>query len=207
MLRMQKSNCIRRIGVVSLMTLMLAACAGQKVPAERLLAEIQATVTAASTEAAKYIPDQLVAVQTQLGALQASFDKKDYAAVVTGAPAVLGAAQSLATDAATKKDEVLKALNDKWTALAGSVPGSLAAVENRIDFLSKKTNRKAAAGIDIDGAKTALADAMSLWSKAQAAFAGGNMDEAVNTAQNVKSKVDAVAAALKLDLAAPTAKS
>jgi hypothetical protein len=171
------------------------------------LAEIQATVTAASTEAAKYIPDQLVAVQTQWGALQASFDKKDYAAVVTGAPAVLGAAQSLATDAATKKDEVLKALNDKWTALAGSVPGSLAAVENRIDFLSKKTNRKAAAGIDVDGAKTALADAMSLWSKAQAAFAGGNMDEAVNTAQNVKSKVDAVAAALKLDLAAPTAKS
>jgi hypothetical protein len=205
--RMQKSNRIRRIGVVSLMTFLLAACAGQKVPAERLLAEIQATVTAASTEAAKYIPDQLVAVQSQLGALQASFDKKDYAAVVTGAPAVLGAAQSLATDAATKKDEVLKALNDKWTALAGSVPGSLAAIENRIDFLSKKTNRKAAAGIDVNGAKTALGDAMSLWSKAQAAFAGGNMDEAVSTAQNVKSKVDAVAAALKLDLAAPTAKS
>ena len=104
---MKNSSRIRQIGVVSLMILMLGACAGQKVPAERLLAEIQATVTAASTEAAKYIPDQLVAVQSQLGALQASFDKKDYAAVVTGAPAVLGAAQSLATDAATKKDEVL----------------------------------------------------------------------------------------------------
>jgi hypothetical protein len=186
---------------------MLAACAGQKVPAERLIAEIQTTVTAASTEAAKYIPDQLMAVQTQLGALQASFDKKDYAAVVTGAPAVLGAAQSLATDAAAKKDEVLKALNDKWTALAGSVPGYLTAIENRIDFLSKKANKKAAAGIDVDGAKSALGDAMSLWSKAQAAFASGNMDEAVGTAQNVKSKVDAVAAALKLDLAAPTGRS
>src|SRR5580704_16563317 len=177
---MKNSSRIRQIGVVSLMILMLGACAGQKVPAERLLAEIQATVTAASTEAAKYIPDQLAAVQTQLVALQASFDKKDYAAVLTGAQAVRGAAQSLATDAATKKDEVLKALNDKWTALAGS---------------------------DVDGAKSALGDAMSLWSKAQAAFASGNMDEAVNTAQGVKSKVDAVAAALKLDLAAPTAKS
>ena len=207
MLRMPESNRIRRIGLVSLLTLMLAACAGQKVPAERLLAEIQATVTAASTEAAKYIPAQLMAVQTQLGALQASFDKKDYAAVVTGAPAVLGAAQSLATDAAAKKDEVLKALNDKWTALAGSVPGYLTAIENRIDFLSKKANKKAAAGIDVDGAKSALGDAMSLWSKAQAAFASGNMDEAVSTAQNVKSKVDAVAAVLKLDLAAPTGKS
>ena len=31
---------------------------------------------------------------------------------------------------------------------------------------------------------------MSLWSKAQAAFAAGNLDEAVSTAQDVKSKVD-----------------
>ncbi len=51
--------------------------------------------------------------------LKASFDKQDYAAVVAGAPAVLGAARSLATAAAAKKDEVLKALNDKWTALGG----------------------------------------------------------------------------------------
>jgi hypothetical protein len=33
------------------------------------------------------------------------------------------------------------------------------------------------------------------------------MEEAVTTAQSVKSQVDAVAAALKLDLAAPPAKS
>ncbi|HEX3398330.1 MAG TPA: hypothetical protein VHS76_16615 [Steroidobacteraceae bacterium] len=204
---MQASNRIRQIGIVSLLICVLAACAGQKVPAEKLLAEIQSTVTAASTEAAKYIPDELAAVQTQLVALQASFDKKDYAAVVTGAQAVLGAAQSLATDAAAKKDEVLKALNDRWTALAGSVPGYLTAIENRIDFLNKKGNKKAAAGIDVNGAKSALSDAMSLWSKAQAAFASGNMEEAVNTAQDVKSRVDAMAAMLKLDLAASTAKS
>jgi hypothetical protein len=204
---MQQENRIHRVGIVSLTILMLAACGGQKVPAEKLLAEIQATITAASTEAAKYVPDELMAVQTQMGALQASFDKKDYAAVVTGAQAVLGAAQSLATDAAAKKDEVLKALNDRWTALAGSVPGNLTAIENRVDFLSKKANKKAAAGIDVDGARSALGDAMSLWSKAQAAFASGNMDEAVNTAQNVKSKVDALAATLKLDLAAATGKS
>src|SRR5258707_6268729 len=98
MLRMQKSNRILRIGVVSLMTLMLAACAGQKVPAEKFISEIQATVTAASTEAAKYIPDQLVAVQTQLGALQASFEKKDYAAVVTGCQADPIAAHAVATE-------------------------------------------------------------------------------------------------------------
>jgi hypothetical protein len=199
---MQLSRRLGSLVLASVMAVALAACAGQKVPAERLIAEIQQTVTAASDEAKKYVPEQLVAVQTKLDELKASFDKKDYPAVVTAAPAVLDAAQSLATAAATKKDEVLKALNDKWTALAGSVPGHMTAVQNRIDALGKKSNKKAAAGIDLDSARSGLSDAASLWSKAQAAFAGGNMDEAVNTAQSVRAKVEAIAATLKLDLSA-----
>ncbi len=48
----------------------------------------------------------------------------------------------------------------------------------------------------------------SLWSKAQAAFAAGNLEEAVNTAQDVKSKAAGAGGRdLKLDLAAPPAKS
>jgi hypothetical protein len=203
---MQPNNRIAQFAMLSLMALILTACAGQKEPAQKLIAETEATVTAASAEAAKYIPDQLMDVQTQLGALKASFNKHDYAAVLSGAPAVLAAAQLLATAAAAKKDEVLKALNDQWTALADSVPGSMTAIQNRIDSLSKKANKKAAAALDVEGAKSALIDAMSLWSKAQAAFAGGNLDEAVSTGQNVKSKVEALAATLKLDLAAPTSK-
>jgi hypothetical protein len=204
---MQLSKRIGQLVLASVAAIVLAACAGQKVPAEKLIAAIQATVTAASDEAKKYIPEQLMAVQTQLDALKASFDKKDYPAVVAGAPAVLDAAQSLATAAAAKKDELLKALNDKWTALAGSVPGYMTAIQNRIDALGKKSNKKAAAGIDLDAARSSLSDAASLWSKAQAAFAAGNMEEAVNTGQNVKIKIAAVAATLKLELSAPVAKS
>jgi hypothetical protein len=200
----------KRIGHFVLMSgavLALAACSGQKEPAQRLIAEIQSTITAASDEAAKYIPGELQDVESKFADLKTAFDKKDYPAVVTGAQAVLGAAQSLATDAAAKKDEVLKALNDKWTGLAGSVPGYMTAIQNRLDFLGKKANKKAAAGIDVDTAKSGLSDAMSLWSKAQAAFAGGNMQEAVATAQLVKAKVESVAAAVKLDLSAAVAKS
>jgi hypothetical protein len=194
------SKRIGHIACVCLAAVALAACTGQKEPAQRLISEIQATITAASDEAAKYIPGELQDVESKFGELKAAFDKKDYPTVVTGAQAVLGAAQSLATDAAAKKDEVLKTLNDKWTALAGSVPGYLTAIQSRLDFLGKKANKKAAAGIDIDGAKSGLSDAMSLWSKAQAAFAAGNMEEAVSTAQSVKTKAEAVAAAVKLDL-------
>jgi hypothetical protein len=189
-----------RFAVLSVAAVMMAACAGQKEPARKLLANIDTTVTAASVEAAKYIPDQLMAVQRQAGELKAAFDKHDYPAVVNSGPAVLAAAQTLATAAASKKDEILKALNDQWTVLAGTVPENLTAVQNRIGFLRKKTSQKLAAGIDLDAAKSAADDASLLWSKAQAAFASGSMDEAVRTAQEVKSRVEALATTLKLDL-------
>jgi hypothetical protein len=197
---------VSRYALVSMAAIILAACAGQKEPAQKLITEIEATVTAASTEAAKYVPDQLADVESKLGALKASFAKQDYAAVVTGAPAVLSAAQGLATAAAAKKDEILKALNDEWTSLAGTLPGAVTAIQGRIDLLEKKSSRKLAAGVDLAAAKSGLSDAASLWSKAQAAFAAGNMDEAVSTAKDVKSKVDSLATSLKLNPAASAAK-
>jgi hypothetical protein len=200
---MQIFQRVNRYAVISMAAIILAACASQKEPAQKLIGDIEATVAAASTEAAKYVPDQLADVQAKLSGLKASFDKQDYAAVVTGGPAVLTAAQGLATAAAAKKDEVLKALNDEWTGLAGSLPGDVSAIQSRIDLLSKKSNKKQAKGIDLDAAKSGTADATSLWSKAQAAFAAGNLDEAVSTAKDVKAKVEAVAASLKLDLPPP----
>jgi hypothetical protein len=199
---MQLVQRIGRFCLISMVAITLAACAGQKEPAKKLISDIEAVVTAASTEAAKYVPDQLAEVQANLGTLKASFDKQDYAAVVTAGPGVLSAAQGLATAAAAKKDEILKGLNDQWTGLAASVPAEVTAIQNRIDSLSKKSNKKLAAGIDLAAAKSGLSEASSLWSKAQAAFAAGNMEEAVQTASDVKTKVDALAATLKMD---PTA--
>jgi hypothetical protein len=194
-----------RLALAPLVLVLLAACAGQKEPAHKLISDIEATVTAASAEAAKYVPDQLIAVQSKLGDLKAAYGRQDYEAVVKSAPAVLEKAEMLATAAAAKKDEVLKALNDQWTGLAATVPGYFPAIQNRMAFLNKKSNKKAAAGIDLAAATAAIADASSLWSKAQAAFAAGNMNEAVATATDVRSKLQSVAAAIKLDLAAPAA--
>ncbi|MEP6884515.1 MAG: hypothetical protein ABJC66_07190 [Gammaproteobacteria bacterium] len=199
---MQVTQRISRYALISMAAIFLAACAGQKEPAQKLIGDIDATVTAASAEAAKYVPDQLAEVQSKLAALKASFDKQDYAAVVTGAPAVLSAAQDLATAAAAKKDEILKLLNEEWSRLAAALPAEVTAIQARIDMLGKKSNKKMAAGIDLAGANSGLGDATTLWSKAQAAFAAGNLDEAVGTAKDVKSKIQALATSLKLDMPA-----
>jgi hypothetical protein len=202
---MPVNQSIRHYGWFILAAFIIAACANQKEPAQKMIGDIEATVNSASSDAAKYVPDQLTDVQNKLGALKASFDKKDYKAVVSGAPPVMSAAQALASEAAAKKDAETKALNLQWTALATALPGDANVIQSRIDFLNKKSNAKLASGVDLDAAKASLSDTMSLWPTAQAAFAAGRLDQAVATGNSVKTKLEALAASMKLDLTQPAA--
>jgi hypothetical protein len=76
-------------------------------------------------------------------------------------------------------------------------------VTNKVNALAKM--KKAPAGVDVAAAKASIADAGSQWTKATAAFAAGNVEEAVNTANDVKAKVEAAAAAIKMTLPKPAA--
>ena len=187
--------------------LLLSACASQMEPAQKAIAGIDSAVSAAAPDASKYVPDQLAAVQKKLDDLKTAFANKDYATVVTGAPAVLADAQGLLGAAMLKKDEVIKAMSAQWPALAASLPGLVTSVTNKVNALAKM--KHAPAGVDVDAAKASIADAGTLWGKAQAAFAAGNIEEAVNTANDVKAKAEAAAAAIKMTLpkmaAAPAA--
>jgi hypothetical protein len=193
--------------VAALLALVLVGCTTQKDTAKTLLAEIDAAVAAAEPEAAKYVPEQLTLVRTQLLGLHEAFDHKDFAGVLNGAPNVLAAAQSLATAAAARKDEILKALNDDWTDLAAAVPGEVTTLQSRVELLGSKSGAKLAKGVDVAAAKGRVDELAALWSKAQAAFAAGNLNEAVATGRDVKSKAGTLAADLKVDLPPPAGAS
>jgi hypothetical protein len=178
--------------------ILFVACANQMEPAKNALDNINTTLNSVSADAQKYVPDQFAEAQTRVAALNASFERKDYAAVVAGAPAVLAKVNGLSGAAAAKKDEMAKTLGNEWRSLAASVPKSLSAVQARIDDLSK--TKHVPKDVDLGAAKSGLADATSAWDKAQEAFKAGNPADAVTAAKDAQGKVASAAAALKLNL-------
>ena len=178
--------------------ILFVACANQMEPAKNALDNINTTLNSVSADAQKYVPDQFAEAQTKVAALTASFEKKDYAAVVAGAPAVLAEVNGLSGAAAAKKDEMVKALGNEWRSLASSVPQSLGAVQTQIDALSK--TKHVPKDIDLGVAKSGLADATSAWDKAQEAFKAGNPADAATAAKDAQGKVASAATALKLNL-------
>ena len=197
---MNTAKSVTRFAWLAFAGLLLAACANQMEPAKQAIDNIQSTVNAAATDAGKYVPEQLADVQAKLAELKTSYEKKDYKTVIAGAPAVLASAQGLATAAAAKKDEAMKAAKEQWTALSASVPRLVEAVKSRVDVLSK--SRKPPAGVDLEAARSALAEATDEWTKAETASTAGNVEEAANLGKMAQEKATAAATALKLTLPA-----
>ena len=178
--------------------MLFVACVNQMEPAKNALDNINSTLNSVSADAQKYVPDQFTQAQGKVAALTASFEKKDYAAVIAGAPAVLAEVRGLPDAAAAKRDEMVKELGNEWRSLAASVPQAISAVQSRIDDLSK--TKRVPKGVDLGAAKSGLADANSAWDKAQEAFKAGNPADAVTAAKDAQGKVASAAAALKLNL-------
>jgi hypothetical protein len=198
---MPRLRSLQRSAVVcSVLLALLGACTSQRGPAQRMMQDIEATLGAVSEDAAKYVPGELMDVQTKLDDLKTAYDAHDYKAVLARGPALLGEAHGLAADAAAQKAQIAKSQTEQWTSLAATVPALFTAVQTRLDLLSQKKNRKMAAGIDLDAARSALRDATSQWSKAQGAFGNGNMNEAVPTAKDVESRLQALAGTLQAEL-------
>jgi hypothetical protein len=184
--------------LLAVAALALAACTNLAEPAAKAVAEVESAISAASEDAGKYVPDQLAAAQGKLTELKDAIAKKDYKAVMAAAPAALTMAKEMATAAGAKKDEMMTMATSDWTAMSASLPGLISAVQSRVDVLGK--SKHLPAGVNLDAAKTALADATGMWTQAQAAATSGDVIGAASTAKMVKEKAEAAAAAIGLKL-------
>jgi hypothetical protein len=191
----------KRLGsyaMLSMAALAVAACSNLQDPAKHAVESVDAAVSSAAPAAQKYRPEQFEALQTRVASLKASFDKGDYNGVLADAPNLLNDIQAEGAIALAKKEQIRRNLAGVWPKLSASIPDSIAAVQARIDALSKY--RPDAARADLLSAKASMADASSLWSKAQESFTAGDIETAVDTAKQVQTKLDAAAAAIKFTL-------
>src|ERR1700724_4117781 len=99
------SSTPHRYAWIAFAALLLTACASQMEPAQRSISDIEAALSAAASDAAKYVPDQLTDVRRELGDLKSTFDRQDYAGVLKAAPGVMGGGLGLAIAGKAQKGE------------------------------------------------------------------------------------------------------
>lgn len=196
---MNTARHVRLYAICAAAVLFACACATQMDPAQAALDAATGAVNSALTpDADKYAPKEVTALQAKLTDLKAKFDKKNYAGVILGRPDLVAAAAELTQTVATRRDAESKRLTAQWSDISTSLPKSIDTVQSRIDELSK--SKRQPKNVDIQTARSDLADAESKWDEAKVDYQNGKVTDALAASQAVKGQVSAAAAAINLQL-------
>ena len=183
-------------------TLILAACANQKEPAEKAVAQVDSALAEFRADAEKYASEELKGVDESVTKLKANLTSKDYSAVVMGAPSVASAVTTLKETVTQKKadaEAVIAAAQAEWTDLSAKVPPLVAAVQTKMDALVK--SKKLPPNVDKAAFETLKADFESVkttWTDAAAQFASGAAGEAVRKARDAKAHLESIVKTLDI---------
>ena len=182
--------------MAAMMAMLIVACANQKGPAEQAVSAAATALGPIRDVAQKYVPDQLAAADAQVAALKDSLTKGDYKAVLAGAPATMAAISSLKDAAAAKASDAEAAMakaKDAWGSMSTDVPKMVAALQSRVDMLSKSHHLPAGVTKDsLASAKSGLDSIKSAWSDASAAAGSGDFATAMTKASAVKDQATAL---------------
>jgi hypothetical protein len=182
--------------MAAMMAMVIVGCANQKGPAEQAISGAESALNAIRDTAQKYVPDQLAAVDAQLASLKDAFSKGDYKAVMAGAPALTTAIGSLKDAAAAKASEAEAAMakaKDAWGSMSTDVPKMVAALQSRVDMLSKSHHLpKGVTKDSLASAKSGLDSIKSAWNEATTAAGSGDFTTAMAKGSAVKDQATAL---------------
>jgi hypothetical protein len=182
-----------------LVAVLVAGCApkDEGAAARQAIEAIDAAIASAGEQATKYVPGQAAAVAGQSTRLKLLYFDRDYQGILDAAPAVLERAQGLAATAAAKKAEIARVLDGEWTNLVTEVPEAIARSEKYVDeMLASKTVPPGVSREMLDAAKIGIAEQKTLWEKALAAKAAGDLEQAVTIGVHNKRRLENLIAAL-----------
>jgi hypothetical protein len=184
--------------VLVIVAALLSACAPKdEAPARKAIDQISAAIESAGPDATKYVPGHVAALERQVTELKIRFYDGNYEAIVAEAPVTLERAQALATTAAAKKAEIAKVLDAEWSKLLTDVPATIESAGKYVDGLI--ASKQTAPGVTqemVASARTGIDGQKSLWEKATAAQAAGDLEQAVTLGTHVKRRLENLVAAL-----------
>jgi hypothetical protein len=176
--------------LATLAAVLVVGCMSQKAPAEAAISSAETALGAVRDTAQKYVPDQLQTIDAQIAGMKDSFAKGDYQSVLAQAGPLNNAIGGLKDAAEAKKADVeaeLARAKDAWTSASTDVPKMVAAIQSRVDTLSK--SRHLPAGVTKDSltaAKTGLDSMKQAWTDASNSATSGDFGAAMTKAQAVK---------------------
>jgi hypothetical protein len=188
----------------AVIALALLSCAGNKDAASTAIKAAEDAYNTVKDEAMKYVPDKAKAIEDAIKGAKDTFGKGSYDAALNAAKAIPDKVKELSAAIAAKKTELTKA----WEEMSAGLPKMLDAVKSRLEILSK--SKKLPAGLDkakFDDAKLGHETATKMWEDAKAAFAGGNLADAMAKGTTVKEKAVEVMKTLNMQVPAAATKS
>jgi hypothetical protein len=175
---------------VAAATVFMAGCAKQREPAHDALEKIEKSLDDVKADAAKYAPDGLKGVESQLKNLKQSFDDKNYENVLAGTPQLEKAVNSLRQAVDSGKAQARSAMaaaKTEWESLSADVSKQVDTIQKRIDELSK--SKRLPWGInknEFEGSKSAFESMKAQWNDAASEAKKGDAIEANAKAKTAK---------------------
>jgi hypothetical protein len=182
--------------LATLMAIALVGCANDKAPAEQAVASAETALAQIRDMAQKYAPDQLATVDAQFNSVKDGLNKGDYKGVLAAMPGLNTAISGL-KDAATAKQADAEAAaakaKDAWGPMSTDVPKMVAAIQSRVDILSKSHHLPHGVTKDtLAQAKSGLSSMQSAWTDASSAASTGDYTTATSKGQAVKDQASQI---------------
>ena len=174
------------------MAVLLTACADHKEPAEKAVAQVEASLSGLKDEASKYAADELKGVEDSIARLKSQLARQEYKAVVMQTPSVASSVSSLKNTVANRKaeaEELLAAAQQEWSELSASLPALVTRLQTRVDSLTR--SRVMPKGYDktsFEAAKKDFEKVKTSWTEAGSEFSSGLVASAVRKARSAKAK-------------------
>ncbi len=184
---------------------LVAGCSQHESNATKALEGVETSLAAIKEDAARYAPEGLKGVESNIARLKASLENKDYDDVIAGTPQLQKAVDSLGAAIESGKEQAraaVAAATTEWESLSVEVPKSIDTIQARVDELDKK--KRLPWGIDKDefaGAKAGLESMKAQWAEATNEFESGDKVDAALKAKSVKGMAQEISEKLKIKAA------